>query len=246
MWIDSKVWQWGRSLIDDLEKNLEDVSLIIATFNEEESIAYVLDELQNFHVGEIIIIDGNSTDNTETIVKEYDVIFETQRNQGWGSAVKEGISLSTKKYIAYMDGDGSYNPKALPIMRSLLNEYDAVLCSRYKDGAKSPDDTFIRSIGNKLFTYIVCKIFGPKITDSLFFYPMLEKEKYENLNLTSSDFTLCLELPVLIHKNNLKYIEILSEERERYAGITKVNAFYDGLKILTGILRLIGKKWNYI
>ena len=54
-------------MIDDLEKNLEDVSLIIATFNEEESIAYVLDELQNFHVGEIIIIDGNSTDNTETL-----------------------------------------------------------------------------------------------------------------------------------------------------------------------------------
>ena len=54
-----------------------------------------------------------------------------------------------------MDGDGSYNPNSLLEMRSYLNEYDVALGSRYKDGAKSPDDTFIRAIGNKIFTYLV-------------------------------------------------------------------------------------------
>ena len=38
--------------------------------------------------------------------------------------------------------------------------------------------------------------------------------------------------------NYLKYVEILSEERERYAGVTKVNALTDGFKILIGILSL--------
>jgi len=38
-----------------------------------------------------------------------------------------------------------------------------------------------------------------------------------------------------VHQKKLKYTEILSEERERYAGKTKVNAFIDGLKILKGI-----------
>jgi hypothetical protein len=36
----------------------------------------------------------------------------------------------------------------------------------------------------------------------------------------------------------LKYVEILSEERERYAGVTKVNALTDGFKILLGIFSL--------
>lgn len=137
-----------------------------------------------------------------------------------------------------MDGDGSYNPKALHEMRSLIDNYDAVFCSRYKDGAKSPDDTPIRALGNKIFTKLVKLLFGPKITDSLFFYPMFKKNILENLDLDSDDFTLCLELPVKVHANGLKYIEILSEERERYAGVTKVNALTDGFKILLGILSL--------
>ena len=140
-----------------------------------------------------------------------------------------------------MDGDGSYNPKALIEMRNLMNSNDAVFCSRYKDGAKSPDDTPIRAFGNKIFTLIVKVLFGPKISDSLFFYPMFKKNILNHINLDSDDFTLCLEMPVKVHQKGLKYVEILSEERERYAGVTKVNAFTDGFKILIGILALRSK-----
>tara|TARA_X000001036_G_scaffold435680_1_gene477343 strand:- start:498 stop:1184 length:687 start_codon:yes stop_codon:yes gene_type:complete len=221
-----------------INTELHDVSLIIATYNEEESLGYVLDEIKDFNIGEIIIIDKSSTDNTKNIAENYDVKFITQTREGWGGAVKEAIELSSKEYITYMDGDGSYNPKALHEMRSLIDNYDAVFCSRYKDGAKSPDDTPIRALGNKIFTKLVKLLFGPKITDSLFFYPMFKKNILENLDLDSDDFTLCLELPVKVHANGLKYIEILSEERERYAGVTKVNALTDGFKILLGILSL--------
>ena len=64
---------------------------------------------------------------------------------------------------------------------------------------------------------------------------MFKKDIINAINLKSDDFTLCLELPVLVHQQNFRYTEILSEERERYAGKTKVNAFFDGLKILKGI-----------
>ena len=90
------------------EAELNDVSLIIATYNEEESIGYVLDEIKDLNIGEIIIIDKSSTDNTKNIVESYDVKFITQTKDGWGGAVKEAISQSSKEYITYMDGDGSY------------------------------------------------------------------------------------------------------------------------------------------
>tara|TARA_B100001250_G_C19771800_1_gene777515 strand:+ start:462 stop:1154 length:693 start_codon:yes stop_codon:yes gene_type:complete len=218
--------------------SLKDVSLVIATYNEAECIKYVLDELQQFDLGEIIIVDGNSTDNTRAIAETYDIKFVSQSKNGWGSAVKEGIDLTTLPFVTYMDGDGSYNPNALIEMRNLIDFNDAVFCSRYKDGAKSPDDTPIRALGNKIFTLIVKALFGPKISDSLFFYPMFKKTILNNFNLDSDDFTLCLELPVKVHQMDLKYVEILSEERERYAGVTKVNALTDGFKILLGIFAL--------
>lgn len=218
--------------------SLHDVSLVIATYNEEESLSFVLNEIKSYNFGEIIIVDGNSTDNTELVAKEYDVIFIKQNKKGWGSAVMEGFSKSNYKFITYMDGDGSYNPTAILEMKSMIENYDAIFSSRYKGGAKSPDDTFIRSIGNKLFTLLVQILFKCKISDALFFYPLFRKEILEKLNLSSQDFTLCLELPAVVHANNFKYKEILSLERERYAGVTKVNAFFDGFKILIGMFKL--------
>ena len=220
------------------DTELNDVSLIIATYNEEESLGYVLDEIKDFNIGEIIIIDKNSTDNTKNIAENFDVKFITQSQEGWGGAVKEAIGLSSKEYITYMDGDGSYNPKALHEMKRLIKNLDAVFCSRYKGGAKSPDDTFIRALGNKFFTDLVRLRFGCNITDSLFFYPMFRRDILKLIELQSNDFTLCLELPVQVHQKKLRYTEILSEERERYAGKTKVNALIDGLKILRGIFSL--------
>ena len=220
------------------DTELIDVSLIIATYNEEESLGFVLDEIKDFNIGEIIIIDKNSTDRTKNIAENYDVKFITQSQEGWGGAVKEAIGLSSKEYITYMDGDGSYNPKALHEMKSLMENLDAVFCSRYKGGAKSPDDTFIRALGNKFFTGLVRLRFGCNITDSLFFYPMFKRDILKIIELQSNDFTLCLELPVQVHQKKLRYTEILSEERERYAGKTKVNALIDGLKILRGIFSL--------
>ena len=116
-----------------------------------------------------------------------------------------------------------------------LSDLDVKKLKTEVSSAKSPDDTFIRALGNKFFTGLVRFRFGCNITDSLFFYPMFKKDITNTINLKSDDFTLCLELPVLVHQQNFRYTEILSEERERYAGKTKVNAFFDGLKILKGI-----------
>lgn len=220
--------------------NLEDVSLIIATYNEEESLSFVLEEAIPMNFGQIIIIDGNSTDKTAAVAAKYPVSFTTQdkSKKGWAHGMKEAIPLATKKYITYMDGDGSYNPKSIYEMKALIKDRDAVFCSRYKGGAKSLDDTPIRALGNKIFTTMVRKRFGCSITDALFFYPMVRAEVLRNLPLTSNDFTLCLELPVRVHQANLRYTEILSIERKRFAGETKVHALIDGVKILRGIFSL--------
>ena len=52
-----------------------------------------LSEIKDFNIGEIIIIDKNSTDNTKNIAEKYSVKFITQSREGWGGAVKEAIEL---------------------------------------------------------------------------------------------------------------------------------------------------------
>ena len=137
-----------------------------------------------------------------------------------------------------MDGDGSYRPTSIIEMKENINEYDAIFGSRYKGGNKSPDDTYIRSLGNRIFTYTVRKLFNIDITDALFFFPFIRKSDFDKIDPKSKDFTLCIEVPVLLKNLNLNYLDLLSTERKRYAGITKVNALIDGAKILYGIIKL--------
>ena len=218
--------------------SLNDVSLIIATFNEESSIGFVLDEIIDYDFHEVIIVDGKSKDRTIEVASKYRTKIITQKNDGWGSAVLEGFNQASGKYITYMDGDGSYRPTSIYEMRKQINNYDAVFCSRYKDGNKSPDDTFIRMLGNKIFTKFVRVLFNISITDALFFFPLIKKTDFDKITPVSNDFTICVEIPVLISKLNNSYLDLLSTERERYSGISKVNALFDGTKILYGIIKL--------
>ena len=218
--------------------SLSDVSLIIATYNEEASLDFVLNEIKEYDFHEVIIVDGHSTDKTIEIAKKYNTKILLQTEKGWGAAVIQGFNNASGKYLTYMDGDGSYRPSSILHMKSKINAYDAIFGSRYKGGAKSPDDTYIRSIGNKLFTYITRLIFKINISDALFFFPFIKKKDYEKIQPKSKDFTICIEIPVLIKNLDKDYLDLLSTERERYAGVTKVNAFIDGAKILYGIIKL--------
>ena len=92
-------------------RNLHNVSLVIATYNEEESIEFVLNELSSYKFFEILIVDNNSEDKTLDITNKFDTKILQQKGSGWGNAVLEGLNAASGEYITYMDADGSYNPR---------------------------------------------------------------------------------------------------------------------------------------
>ena len=57
------------------------------------------------------------------------------------------------------------------------------------------------------------------------------------MNLTSDNVCLCVEFPIKSKRLNLKYSTLPSFERERLGGKKKVNPFFDGLKILTYMIK---------
>ena len=74
---------------------------------------------------------------------------------------------------------------------------------------------------------------------------MSTKEKYESLNLEYKSFSLCCEVPIKANLKGYKFLEIASKERKRVGGISKVNAFKDGLIILLDMLRLFIKQNDF-
>lgn len=215
------------------------VSVIIPALNEVETIGEVLKSIPKRFVDEILVIDGHSTDGTIEIVKNLGHSLIPQNGKGFGLAIDTGVNKAKGDIVIIMNADNSHDPGDIPkLLKKIEQGYDLVMASRYIPGAGSDDDTLVHYIGNKFFTALCNIIHKTNLSDSLYFYLAAKREIFETISLESRGVDYCIELPVKAQKSGFKIVQVPSFERKRSGGRAKINAFYDGLKILRRILSL--------
>ena len=218
---------------------MSDLTLIIPAKNENESLPKVLDELENFDFKKNIVLESSDKLTIEA-VKNYNCNIIFQESKGYGDALNKGIETVETEFFCIFNADGSFDPKELDSMIGKLknDKYDFVFASRYEKNCGSDDDTFITLIGNYVFTFLGKVFFKLQITDILYTYVLGRTSCAKKLELSSKDFSFCVELPIKAKRANLKIGTSKSYERARIAGEKKVNAFKDGLKILFSMIKL--------
>jgi (heptosyl)LPS beta-1,4-glucosyltransferase len=80
------------------------ISATIITFNEERNIERCIRSLKNV-VDEIVVLDSNSTDNTQKICKDMGVVFHTRAWEGYAASKNHLNSLASHDYILSIDAD---------------------------------------------------------------------------------------------------------------------------------------------
>ena len=218
---------------------MSDLTLIIPAKNEKESLPKVLDELGKFDFKKNIILEASDKPTIEAI-KTYGCNIIFQDSKGYGDALKKGIKTVDTEFFCIFNADGSFDPKELDLMRKKLKDdkYDFVFASRYEKNCGSDDDTFVTFVGNYIFTYLGKIFFRLKISDILYTFVMARASCAKKLDLTANDFSFCVELPIKAKRAGYKICTSKSFERSRIAGVKKVNAFKDGLKILFSMMKL--------
>ena len=216
------------------------IEILIPTLNEEGNIEKVINELKSEGYINITLLDANSTDQTVKIAENNGcrIILDGPNISGFGGSVINGLNNLNHEYFCIFDGDNSFNPKAISeMMDKISNGADFAFGTRYLDNNKSEDDTIITKFGNFFFTKLVRYLFKINTTDLLFLYVVGKKENVSKLNLKQQDFIFCTEFLIKCYKDfNCK--EVLSQERKRYSGVSKVNKIFDGIKLLTNIFQM--------
>jgi glycosyltransferase involved in cell wall biosynthesis len=220
---------------------MQDLTLVIPAKYESESLPIFLEEISNLTCKKLVILEETDNKTIQSIknFERIELIF--QKNKGYGAALLEGIRCTQTKFFCIINADGSMNPKYLANMlnKTKINNLDFLFASRYeKHDSGSDDDNIITYIGNYIFTKIGNIFFSLKITDILFTYVLGKTNEFNSLNLTSYDFTLCVEFPIKANRSGYKLSTIPSYERSRIGGKKKVNAFKDGLLILIKMIKL--------
>jgi glycosyltransferase involved in cell wall biosynthesis len=97
-----------------------EVSAVICTLNSISSIEQCLTSLKSSGVGQILVVDANSTDGTKKVAERIADVVLTDPGTGLGNARNIGIASTTKPLILNMGSDNVLPTGQLQIMIDCL------------------------------------------------------------------------------------------------------------------------------
>lgn len=86
------------------------ISLITVTYNSEKYLSHCIESVQRQNYSDIehIIIDGNSSDNTVSIIKKYEsgiAKWISEPDRGMYDAINKGMKMATGEVIGILNSD---------------------------------------------------------------------------------------------------------------------------------------------
>ncbi|MBT4679433.1 MAG: glycosyltransferase family 2 protein [Flavobacterium sp.] len=228
------------------------IKVIIPAYNEEDSIAKVINDIPTI-VDEIIVISNNSTDKTKENAANAGATVLKESKRGYGYACLKGMdyiastSLSDQEkkstIVVFLDGDYSDYPEQLTeLVAPIINDnIDLVIGSRVKElretGSMTPQQVF----GNWLATFLMNIFFGAKFTD-LGPFRAIKYQKLLQLKMEDKTYGWTVEMQLKAIKQHFSYIEVPMKYRNRI-GISKVSGTLKG-SILAGV-KILGWIFKY-
>jgi len=200
------------------------ISVVIPTYEEHESIPFLIRELKkvlktNF---EIIVVDDSPDNRTVLVAGEVcrslriPYIIKHRRKRGKGSAVIAGIKLSRADIVAVIDADLEYNPKYIPGMIKKLENSDVVTAVRVRR------DPFYRQLLAKCFHFLV-KILYSIDFDTQSGLKVFRKSRIKNIRIVTEGWTWDVEFLYKCMKKGLRIRTHRINYHSRRFGNSKIN-----------------------
>jgi glycosyltransferase involved in cell wall biosynthesis len=220
------------------------VCAVIPAYNEEKTIAGVVQEAKKY-CHHVVVVDDGSEDRTSEIARESGAeVLRHAANIGVGFATTTGNNYAVKKgfdIIVNLDSDGQHSGKSIPVGLELLQEkkLDIVLGSRFLKGTERMP--LILKAGNKFLTYVNKFFFGSEITDTQSGFRILTRNTWNRLSPEASGYAICSEIAAKIGMQRLKYAEIPIDTiyLDKFKGTT----ILDGFKIFSQMVWWWLRRW---
>ena len=215
------------------------ISVVVPAMNEGKNIGQVLAQLpEGMH--EVILVDGNSKDNTiEAARAAYPSIrVLSQSGRGKGDAFRTAFAAVTGNLVVMLDADGSADPAEIPSFVAALEAgADFAKGSRYLEGGGSADITVLRRLGNTCLSGSANLLHGTHFTDLCYGYNAFWARCLPFISLDVPGFEVETLINLRIAAAGMKITEVPSYELERIHGESNLNTFRDGFRVLGTILR---------
>ncbi|MEO6212281.1 MAG: glycosyltransferase family 2 protein [Vicinamibacterales bacterium] len=145
------------------------VSVVIPARNEEAAIGRVIADIPRELVGEVIVVDGGSTDRTREVAAEHGARVIREPRRGYGRACLTGLGHidDAADVVVFLDGDYSDRPVELPRLLAPIaaGRADLVLGSRLSGTRARGALPWHSVVGNRVAAVLIRFLSGVRLTD---------------------------------------------------------------------------------
>lgn len=224
------------------KSDFSDTSVLIPCFNEEKTIALVVEQFRQVLPGsEILVIDNGSNDGSAREALRVGAKVVEEVNKGKGFAVRAGFIELSRPVILMVDGDSTYDPLPAPEMvQKIRLGYDMAVAVRsnsdsnaYRKGHK---------FGNSFLSRMQTIILNSKIEDTLSGYRAFSNIFIESFVMQPRGFEIEAALNIHASLLNARVINIKTNYFSRPVGsYSKLNTFEDGFKVFSTVFKFLVK-----
>lgn len=201
------------------------ISVIVPAINEADNIGTLVQRIKETAEAitkkyEIIVVDGNSTDNTVINAKKSGAKVLVQHDAGFGGALRDGFAAAKGDYIITIDGDLSHEPEMIKTLWEQREHADIVIASRYVHGGSAVQSRMRKFLSRSLNIFFSLFLSIPaKDTSSNF--RMYTRSVLEELDIECTKFDVLQEILVLALSKGFTIKEVPMHYQPRQYGVSK-------------------------
>ena len=193
------------------------VIVVMPAYNAEKTLRITYDDLPHGEIGEIILVDDASRDETVRLAKELGLtVYVHSRNYGYGGNQKTCYTEALKSgatIIVMVHPDYQYDPRLVPEMIKPIenDEADVVFGSRMMGvSAYEQGMPWWKYLANKFLTAVENRAFGLHLSEFHTGYRAYRREVLESVNFraNSDDFIFDQEIVAQVVESGYRLTEI--------------------------------------